>query len=207
MKKEFEDSMTDILESVKYNAEEVEQNKSEIKEVRDEMESVRREFEKKFRRQEVYLRRANLLIYGIPQINDTDAAARKVFRSIGVEAVETIDFVNVHRLPRHNTDPTRASHALGPIIVKFVKMADRQRILDASYKNFKMLKETRISIRTDLPVDMKKLRGRLAEKAYLLRKQHKQTRIIEKDIDVFLLYRDHKDSPWTRVDNPDNVKV
>ncbi len=87
-----------------------------------------------------------------------------------------------------------------PIVVKFVRAEDRQKVFSSSIKGWASLRERRITIRTDLPVILKKQRGRLANRAFELRKTHKvQTRIQEKGIDIYLQIRKSPNNPWRTI--------
>ena len=109
-----------------------------------------------------------------------------------------IQLVNAHRLPtsRNNGTP-RHSNQQAPIIVRFSKMSDRDRLLQ-SFERPRQAREAgddepptpRIAIRTDLPPSMKRERGRLAAAAYTIRKtQHLATSIRVIGTKVVLLTR------------------
>ena len=147
---------------------------------------------------EVYSRRANLLVYGVAdEIMDLDSTCRKIFKEklqMGSEVVNRMLFVNIHRLPRfHQSEKPK------PIIIKFVRMTDRETVMNAVFSMGKDLSKSGISIRTDLPLDLKKLRGRLLRKAMDLRKVGFQTKVREKGTDVTLFYRRDGKSQWRKL--------
>ena len=128
--------------------------------------------------------------------------------------------MNVHRLPRRPaiSDEDRAPDA---IIMRFVKFAEREKVLRAFYTyNAAQSKKRagagttasaargaadkddplfRVSIRTDLPRPMKIKRSQLATKAFELRKQGFLTRIRVVGTDVILqTKRFHSGEDWKR---------
>ena len=112
------------------------------------------------------------------------------------QAASTIPLVNAHRLPRKtNAESQRVSNGASPdpIIVRFARMFDRDRVLRAFERPPPQADQRgaaaptpeapasrrRITIRSDLPPDMKRERGRLASVAYNLRKKETlSTRIL-----------------------------
>ena len=124
-------------------------------------------------------------------------------RPTAEEEARKMLFVNVHRLPRRHDATQDGDQAPDPIIIRFVKFSEREMVLRAFYTyNSNAAKNRRrqiqegaatrsadqrtvdkddplfrVSIRTDLPRQMKIKRSQLASKAYELRKQGFLTRI------------------------------
>lgn len=121
---------------------------------------------------------------------------------ISREEASKIPLVNAHRLPtpRNNGTPRHSNRpAPACIIVRFAKMSDRDRLLQAfeqprdhhaRERQDHEAPPQRVAIRTDLPPSMKRERGRLAATAYTLRKkQHLATSIRVVGTRVVLLTR------------------
>ena len=187
------------------------------------IEKVKKDLDEKLLQYEIHERKLNLLIYGAPKASNENVyqVCFGVFSSLlnitKEEAVQAIPLVNAHRLPRRN--PAGASgpgmqhqqDAPDPIIVRFGRMEDRERILRASQRPRPARSDStsdanparpRLTIRTDLPPDMKRERGRLASVAYHLRKDRNlATRIIVNGTRVILQTRRPSStgppSPWT----------
>ncbi len=199
--KELTKKTADILDSVEYNSVQIRKNADDFAKLREELEGVKTEYEQRLLTQELYTRKSNLLVYGIADEREPDAAVRETFDKMGLSGVEEMLFASVHRLPRTSTDPTNFRADMPkPIMVKFVQSHDRQRVYSASFKNGDYLRTNKISIRTDLPVPLKKVRGKLANKAFHLRKTKKmQTRIMEKGIDITLEIRKNAQDKWRTI--------
>lgn len=73
---------------------------------------------------------------------------------------------NAHRVPRKN----KAGNQPDPIIVKFVQMKDREIVYNPRVN---LTKGSKISVRTDLPIVLKKKRGERAQVAYRMRTKDK----------------------------------
>ena len=158
-----------------------------------------RELDEKITLSEIHERKQNLLIYGVAtkaneNIYDTVQPLFSHFMNIPKEDVVRVPLVNIHRLP----PPARtqgSSQQPPAIIVRFARMADRDRLLHGYENRFRQRRSDpnrnhgndqpppptpfeRVTIRTDLPPKMKRERGRLASIAYQLRKDdHLATRI------------------------------
>lgn len=135
---------------------------------------------------EIHERKRNLLFYGIEKKNDENIqeVIRKAITSLDVSesTAQNMIFNNVHRLPRK---PNENIKTPDPIIVRFVCMSDRNEVLAAFERIQRRPKPAktpddtpRITIRTDLPAELKKARYQLEREAYNLRKtQNMSTRI------------------------------
>ena len=193
---------------------------NEIPKLRKEQQASEASLKKKILQMEIYLRKPNLLFYGVPQHKEENVYVKlkKVFIDLGIPSDEAnrILITNAHRLPRKSRETVAgAAPELGPdpIIAKFVIMRDRQRILEA-YDNQVRSKNkdrqdhqihpdtpatpsTRISVRTDLPPEMKFRRGKLASIAYQLRKEKNlNTKLFVRGTDVILQFKDKDEREW-----------
>ncbi|XP_072179985.1 uncharacterized protein [Diadema setosum] len=178
-----------------------------IPEIEHSIDSLRMELEDKLVAQEIHLRKQNLLFYGIPsQPNEdvhevlTDTVSKLL--DISTEEATGIPYVNIHRLPRkrstNQAGNSSTTDAPDPIIARFVRMSDRDRILRA-FEQPRLPQQPRetsgnlpatrqVTVRTDLPPRMKRERGRLATVAYDLRKnRHLKTRISIQGTKVLLM--------------------
>lgn len=153
------------------------QIKTEIHDVKEDLkvqDERINEMEQRMDRMECHNRKYNLLIYGlvVPTNGDVEHALQNFFRDkLNIE--KEILICNSHRLPRptvtqNKTKGDNSRSLPEPIIVRFVKWSDRELIL-GSAKN--LVKEDKISIRTDLCRSLKVKRGKLAHNAFQLRKQ------------------------------------
>lgn len=146
------------------------------------------EVEEKLTLLELHQRKQNLLIYGLPKkadenIYDTVKAVLVRFFGISPEEAFRIGIINAHRLPsKRGNDRRRGDEEPDAIIVRFVHMADRDRLLHAfehqprdrpqSAASDKDPTHPRVTIRSDLPPKMKRERGKLATIAFNLRKNN-----------------------------------
>ncbi len=133
------EKMDGILDSVEFNANCIETNKTELGMLKNAFKELQDEMEKKLTLQEIYMRKPNLLIYGVPDKEDAETACRSLFEEMGIEDAHTMDFVNIHRLPRFETTYSSPNKPK-TVIIKFVLMKDRQRILDASFRTGTLLR-------------------------------------------------------------------
>ena len=173
---------------------------------------LRNELEDQLVRQELHNRKQNLLFYGIESTTDEDAyttasTAISSILNVPVEVAKQMQIVNAHRLPRRGK-ATTGTPGPDPIIVRFGRMIDRDRILRA-YEETERSRakatpdqpaQTRISVRCDLPAVMKRERGRLSAIAYNLRKTKSQkTKIKIQGTTVVLLTKEANDqrANWT----------
>lgn len=139
-------------------------------------------------------RKYNLLFYGVAEERSENLfeKIRKLCKEdleIHVETVDNMYFAHGHRIPSDRNEGPK------PIIIRFCSYQDRELVLSRAYK----LAGSRRRILSDLPVDMKKERGRLAKAAYDIRQNEKlQTRIRDKGLDVFLEVRKSRDDLWAK---------
>ena len=183
-----------------------------IPQLRKEIQRVEADFSNKLLEREIHERKQNLLVYGIAskQNENVEAVVKNKIALMLNDSAEEMRFVNVHRLPRRH-NPTGSDKAPEAIIVRFVRMADREKVLQGYYtysaaQNRKKRNREgvaheagreaaeddplfRVSFRTDLPRVMKIKRSQLASKAYVLRKRGLMTRIRVVGTEVILQTR------------------
>ena len=141
---------------------------------------------------EINNRKYNLLFYGVEQtqnenINEVLQKCWKDDFGLTEEEAECVvsEVTNAHRLPSRE-----ARRGPDPIIVRFCYMGDLQMLLEKGRTRPFMRDRTPATVYTDLPPEMKKLRGELAAKAKDLRRQGNQTRIRVIRTKVFLEFRE-----------------
>ena len=103
------------------------------------------------------------------------------------DKVENMYFSNAHRLALVYADDPR------PLIMRFTSYEERELALANAHK----LAGSRRRILPDLPVAMKKERGRLAKEAYQIRKKL-HTRIRNKILEVYIEVRKQKTDSWEK---------
>ena len=171
----------------------------------DRVTKLEKELEEKIKKVERYQeerefhdRKLNLLIFGL----EVKAGAS------GDEAEQKVrDFFNSD-LELDNTDPGsmlfQACHPLPsprptkPVIVRFVKMADRERVLRALPKL--KGKKKPISVRTDLPPTLRQKRAELEKKRKELRADNSSRviRVVERGQMIQL--EEKKSGAWVKID-------
>lgn len=156
--------------------------------------------------QQVYMRKGTLLIFGIPDTEtNLQVAVKNIFQEklqLDQHCVEHMMFVNIHRLPRRNSSVSKPV----PVMVKFVRMFDRDMVMTASIKYSRALGKE-ISIKSDLPPQLKTLRSQLSSKAYFIRKNQKYlTKIAERGTEVLLYYRKSSQEAWKRIALDEELK-
>ena len=172
------------------------------------------ELEEKLTLLELHQRKQNLLLYGVPKkadenIYNTVQGVLAKFLGISLEEASSIGIINAHRLPsKRGNDQRRRDEEPDAIIVRFVHMADRDRLLRAfEYQPRDQTSSAtpgqdptrpRITIRSDLPPKMKRVRGKLASIAFNLRKNNNlSTRIRVSGTQVLLQTRKNVKSGGT----------
>lgn len=190
----------EIERSIEFQAEAIEQN--EIKQ-REKIDQTATDLDGKIKmlNQKLMLlekqdRKYNLLFYGV-----AEERAENVFEKVRLlctddlgidsEKVNNMYFAHGHRMLREGNEGPK------PIIIRFCSYQDRELVLSQAYK----LAGSRRRILSDLPVEMKRERGRLARVAYNIRQTEKlQTRIRDKGINVFLEVRKDREDMWVKRD-------
>ena len=176
---------------------------------------------------ELHDRKQNLLFYGIaprPQeeIYATVSEAIGQLLNIPLEEAAKVPLINAHRLPRSHRTPDQEdsvesrNRPVGPdpIIVRFARMRDRERILQAfeyptrqreTRSEARRPTDPRVTVRTDLPPTMKRERGRLAHVAYQLRSNQPGLKTRIKIIGVKVVLQTRKSSEvgstWSKWSN------
>lgn len=201
---------------------------SKLPDLNKKIDNVKEVLEEKLLLYEIHNRKLNLLIYGVTQrsnenIYETVATTFAHLLNIPRDQAEKIPLTNAHRVPRGknpvrpgpvDNQQTRAASAPDPIIVRFCKMTDRDRVLQAFERpkprgdptgaaapGATEVSRERITVRTDLPPGMKRERGRLATIAYQIRQRQKvSTRIIVNKTKIILQTRKKTENgrpdPW-----------
>ena len=190
----------------------------ELPKIKEHFQKEIKRLEDKLTMSEIYNRKMNLLFYGIRMEQKDESTAevlRKNLVKMGMDkdSIAKIKFVNAHRLPsrsaaRNESGSSEKEDAPTPIIAKFVYMEDRNAVLNA-YEQFQRNvrgaprgEETaaprfRISVRTDLPPQLKARRGVLAAQAYKLRREKGlATKISVQGAKVVLFTREKGTTQW-----------
>jgi hypothetical protein len=187
--------MNELEESVAFHSAEAEERENRYEANLRKTQTQLEDLERKFLLQEKHDRRYNLLFYGFQEESNEDLGEmmKSFFKSkleIQEERVGNMVFANLHRIPSDNKGPK-------PVIVKFANMMDRDLVYSKALHP--ILRDEKKRILSDLPVIMKKERGRLAKKAYEIRQKEKlKTRIQENGLTVYLEVRKTKDDLWER---------
>lgn len=200
------------LESLGDKVKQIETDKKEQLEINQMLKDKISKLEADNLYQEFCSRKYNLLFYGVPERivkgnkgeldQDTEKSIRDFFvieMKIEKSVAERILIANTHRIKRRpgKYDSKNSGHTTpDPVIVKFALFQDRNLVLSHA-KNIS--KTTKISVRTDLPADLKKKRFELSKIAYNMR--HKfgmKTFIKETSTEVYIQYRKNTNEKWKR---------
>lgn len=139
-------------------------------------------------------RKYNLLFYGINEERNENVYEKirelcLTDLEISSTTVDNMYFANGHRIPSKSGAGPR------PIIIRFTSFQDREIVLEKAPK----LAGTRRRILSDLPLELKQERGKLAKQAYKIRQEEKlQTRIREQGLEIFLEVRKDRSYPWEK---------
>jgi hypothetical protein len=189
-------TLSEKIESVELDVQTIqtdqENDRKTIEILREEM----TELKKSLLATQTYSRKYHLLLYGVEgqDTSPVDTIKRvRTFASenlkLGSEFAQNMTIRNAHRLQRRETGPAA-------IIVVFVYWAEREAFLGAG----KNLKGTKMSVRTDLPPELKRKRGQLAHEAWQIRQNDNiQARVREKGPDVWVETRNHTGQPWKKI--------
>jgi len=142
---------------------------------------------------QVHERKHNLLIYGLEGNENSPRETIEIIRKFAVEKLKMdedfakrISFKNAHRLRKRENATT-------PIIAVFLFWTERDAFLRAG----KNLAGSRISIRTDLPPELKLKRSILAREAFEMRRDNNiQARVRERGTDVWIETRGNNTEQW-----------
>ena len=136
------------------------EQKDNLTKLQNEMDVKIKELNEKLLLLEKQDRKYNLLFYGIPEERGEYLfeMMRQLFLDvldISASRVDGMFFMNGHRLPSQPASGPR------PVLINFCSFEDREIVLSKAYK----LAGSRRRILTDLPVVIKRERGRLANQA------------------------------------------
>ena len=210
--------LSEVENTVDFNSGKIGDLEKELPKIKEHFQKEIKRLEDKLTMSEIYNRKMNLLFYGIRMEQKDESTAevlRKNLVKMGMDkdSIAKIKFVNAHRLPsrsaaRNESGSSEKEDAPTPIIAKFVYMEDRNAVLNA-YEQFQRNvrgaprgEETaaprfRISVRTDLPPQLKARRGVLAAQAYKLRREKGlATKISVQGAKVVLFTREKGTTQW-----------
>lgn len=186
-----------VESSIEYHSEKVSDVEREQNEKREKCESELNEkidsLNQKLMMLEKHDRKYNLIFYGV-----TEEQGEKLFGKmrgwfiqylkLEEDRVKKIHFSNGHRLPSEYEGPR-------PVIMRFLSYEDRELVMSNAHK----LAGTRMKILTDLPVQMKKERQRLAKIAYSIRQNEKlKTRIRDHGVQMLLEVKKEESGKWEK---------
>lgn len=130
-------SITDLKETVNFNSSKIEKvEKETLPKLKKEIDAKSKEIEDKIILLEMHQRKQNLLVYGVGERGNNENIYSTVhdifvyFMRITKSEALKIALVNAHRLPAPQHGASNQP-AIRPIIIRFVSMADRDRVLNA----------------------------------------------------------------------------
>lgn len=195
---EVSDKVEGMERSLEFQAQTIEQSEIKLTEklekASSDLDTKIKAMNQKLKLLEKQDRKYNLLFYGVAEERSENLFEKirqlcKEDLEIHAETVDNMYFAHGHRIPSERNEGPK------PIIIRFCSYQDRELVLSRAYK----LAGSRRRILSDLPVDMKKERGRLAKAAYDIRQNEKlQTRIRDKGLEVFLEVRKSRDDLWAK---------
>ena len=162
---EVSDKVEGMERSLEFQAQTIEQSEinltEKLEKAASDLDSRIRVLNQKLMLLEKQDRKYNLLFYGVAEERSENLfeKIRQLYKEdleIQSETVDSMYFAHGHRMPSERNEGPK------PIIVRFCSYQDRELVLSRVYK----LAGSRRRILSDLPVDMKKERGRLAKAAY-----------------------------------------
>ena len=163
------------MQNTKSNVDSIEKKK--LKELNDKMDNRPQELNDKLTKMEIHDRRMNLLFYGVEEKpnENLDQVIHDFFMSdFGVSEAHYADIViiNAHRLPRRTPRP-----GPNPVIIRFGYMSEVQHFLNFAKQRPYNKDKRPVMVYTDLPQELKQIRGRAVQEAKVLRQNGRQTRI------------------------------
>jgi len=193
---ELQDQVKEHDKAIRFQDKEIESNKNYTKQIKNELDGKISEMKKDAIRSGIHNRKRNLLFYGIPlqgslDKEDTETVVRNILQDklkLEKTLVDKMTFTACHRLqPRKDSAP--------PAIIIVVHMLKDRQLIFNSTKNIP--KDSQITVRQDLPVELKIKRSKLAKLAFTLRKDKNfQTRIKLYDVELKLEVRKNKMDSW-----------
>ena len=119
--------------------------------------------------QEAHSRRRNIIINGVEELNEENT--EEVAKQFLVQgAVDDYVFRDIHRLPKAKNRDGSVNTKPRPIIVAFIRQKDR----NAAMKNAYNLKNTQLSIKSDLPKHLNELRSAMLKERQRLKDANPQ---------------------------------
>ena len=126
--------LADLKETVNFNSTKIQEvEKNIISKLKEEIESKNKVIEEKIVLMELHQRKQNLLVYGVAERGNNENIYETVcdvlihFIRISRSEAQRVLIENAHRLPA----PQHGSSTIRPIIIRFVLIADRDRLLNA----------------------------------------------------------------------------
>jgi hypothetical protein len=148
----------------------------------------------------VYSRKYNLMVHGIPGKETDNAITENKIRDFAKESLlldpkfsENVLLSNCHRLPKKSNSWGQSSDS-DPIVVKFVKWADREIFLKATRN---LGRNSKIRVRTHLPAVLAKARAKLSTTAYTLRQEGTYARVRERGTSITMDIKEGPMGRWT----------
>jgi hypothetical protein len=190
------DNLKETVDSLEVDVEKTKEAQAKAHGKIENLEDEVAELRKSLLRTQTYARKYHLLLYGVEGFETTPQACIERVRTFAAESLKLGDqfaknvvIRNAHRLQKRDSGPTH-------IIVVFLYWAERDAFLRAG----KNLAGTKMSVRSDLPPELKQQRGALAHEAFLIRRdQNIQARIQERGIDIYIETRKSTTHPWKRL--------
>ncbi len=204
--RQMEDEIKGLEHDVLNTASKVDDiEKVKLPSMENKMESKLQHLQDKVTKMEIHDRRMNLLFYGVeekPNENLTEVIHDFFLSDFGMsqEIYDDLVIVNAHRLPRKTPRP-----GPNPIIIRFGYMSEVQYFLNFVKRRPYNKDKKPIMVYTDLPPELKIMRGKAAAKAKVLRDSGKQTRIrvVGTKVVLELRNRPRRGAPpgiWTQID-------
>lgn len=135
---------------------------------------------------EFHMRKYNILIFGLDMSGHCEDKVVGLFRDV-LEIKEPMLLAACHPIPgRRDGGKDRAC------IVRFVRLQDKDLVLKSCTK----LKNTKISIMTDLPQEARAKRAELRQNAWNLRKSGLFVRVKERGLNIYL--EEKKNGKWVK---------
>ena len=165
-----------------------------LNKIKAEIDTKIKELNQKLLLMEKHERKYNLLFYEFAE----EKRGKNVFDKMRNVFVE--DLIWTHRgltvcILLMLIDCLQKEDGSRPLIMRFAAYEDRELVLSNAYK----LAGSKGRILSDLPVVMKKQRGRLAKEAYTVRHEEGlQSRIKDKGVDVYLEVRKETGDRWVK---------
>lgn len=197
--KDVSDRVTALEQSMDFSngqqKEDDEKQTRNLNKLKAEIDTKMQELNDKLLLMEKHERKYNLLFYGFAEEKRGENVfnkMRKVFvddLKLDSQRVDSMYFAHAHRLPAEREDGPR------PLIMRFAAFEDKELVLSNAHK----LAGSKRRILHDLPVVMKKERGRLAKEAYTIRHEEAlQTRIKDRGLEVYLEVRKEAGDKWVK---------